>query len=165
MSRWPHQSNVDSVYGNPRGKNGDASATWESANIVRVRAPWHLVTAWDFMPITTGVRIHKLCSASLTKIFELIWTAANHDQQKINEWGMNLYAGGYNFRLMRGSSTLSMHSWGCAIDFDSARNAYGDKTPNFARIPAVLAAFESEEWTWGGKWRKPDGMHWQAADV
>jgi D-alanyl-D-alanine carboxypeptidase len=58
-----------------------------------------------------------------------------------------------------------MHSWGCAIDFDSARNSFGDTTPNFALIPQVLDAFASEDWTWGGEWRKPDGMHWQAAGV
>ena len=165
MSKWPHQSNVDSFYGNPKGSNGDVNPTWESANIVRVKTPWDLVTAWDFMPVTKGVRIHKDCSASLARIFDLIWDAANKDQLKINEWGMNLYAGGYNYRLMRGSSKLSMHSWGCAVDFDSSRNSFGDKTPNFAQIPAVLDAFNSEEWTWGGKWRKPDGMHWQAADI
>jgi hypothetical protein len=164
MSKWPHQSNVDSFYGNPRGSNGEASAKWASENIVRLKAPWKLITAWDFMPVS-GIRVHKKCSDSLDKVLRRIWVAANKDQRKINEWGMNLYAGAYNFRLMRGSSRLSMHSWGCAVDFDSARNSFGDTTPNFALIPAVLDAFASEEWTWGGKWNKPDGMHWQAADL
>ena len=166
MSKWPHQSNVDSFYGNPRSKKDPdhEDTTWVSTNIVRVKTPWDIVTAWDFQPVT-GVRIHKNCSDSLVRIFELIWIAANKDQQKINEWGMNLYAGGFSFRLMKGGSRLSMHSWGCAVDFDSARNSFGDKTPHFAQIPAILDAFKSEEWTWGGKWRKPDGMHWQAADV
>jgi hypothetical protein len=58
-----------------------------------------------------------------------------------------------------------MHSWGCAIDFDSARNGFGDTTPNFALIPAVTDAFLAESWVWGGKWHKPDGMHFQAAFV
>ncbi|MGY3916723.1 M15 family metallopeptidase [Aeromonas australiensis] len=66
---------------------------------------------------------------------------------------------------MRGGTRLSMHSWGCAVDFDSSRNSFGDSTPNFQNIPAVLTAFESQGWTWGGKWKKPDGMHWQAASV
>lgn len=58
-----------------------------------------------------------------------------------------------------------MHSWGCAVDFVSARNAFGDRTPNFALLPQVFEAFASESWTWGGKWRTVDGMHWQAAKV
>lgn len=164
MSKWPNQNDVDEFYGNPRGKNGEVSSKWMSENIVRLKTPWKLVTAWDFMPVS-GVRVHKKCSDSLERIFMRIWKAAQEDQQKINEWGMNLYAGGFNFRLMRGSSRLSMHSWGCAIDFDSARNSFGDTTPNFSLILPVLDAFNSEEWAWGGTWEKPDGMHWQAADV
>jgi hypothetical protein len=164
MSKWPHQSDVDGFYGNPRGKDGEPSSKWESENIVRVKAPWKLVTAWDFQPVK-AVRIHKKCEKSLIIILENIWQAANQDEKKIKEWGMHLYAGGYNFRQMRGSSRLSMHSWGCALDFDSARNSFGDKTPHFAAIPAVLDAFAAENWIWGGKWTKPDGMHWQAADI
>jgi hypothetical protein len=164
MSPWPHQSDVDAFYGNPRGTNGDASRKWESANIVRVKTPWKLVTAWDFMPVS-GIRMHQKCSDSMQRVLQKIWTAANQDQQKINEWGLNLYAGGYSFRLMRGGSQLSMHSWGCAVDFDSSRNSFGDRTPHFSQLPAVLDAFASESWTWGGGWSKPDGMHWQAADL
>ncbi|WP_040097376.1 M15 family metallopeptidase [Aeromonas australiensis] len=164
MTSWPHQSEVDTFYGNPRGRNGEASAKWESENIVRIKTPWKLVTAWDFAPVSS-IRVHRRCSESLIAVFEQIWAAAGNDQLKINEWGMNLFAGGYNFRLMRGGTRLSMHSWGCAVDFDSSRNSFGDSTPNFQNIPAVLTAFESQGWTWGGKWKKPDGMHWQAASV
>ncbi|MFG6089148.1 M15 family metallopeptidase [Enterobacter soli] len=165
MSRWPHQSEVDNFYGNPRGNNGEPDSVWESQNIVYVSPPWKLVTSWSFEPVNSGVRVHKKCADSLNNIFLSIWASANKDVRVINEWGMHLYSGGYNFRLMRGSTSLSMHSWGCAIDFDSARNAFGDPNPNFARIPQVLDAFASEEWTWGGGWSKPDGMHWQAADI
>ncbi|HLC17357.1 MAG TPA: M15 family metallopeptidase [Thermodesulfovibrionia bacterium] len=28
-----------------------------------------------------------------------------------------------------------------------------------------MDAFEKEGWTWGGNWKKPDGMHWQAARI
>jgi len=164
MNDWPHQSNVDAFYGDPRGANGEPSKKWESQNIVRVPAPWKLVTAWDFRPVS-GIRIHRKCEESLGNVLSMIWTASGQSEAKIKEWGMHLYAGGYDFRLMRGVTSLSMHSWGCAVDFDSARNAFGDTTPNFATIPAVLDAFAAEGWTWGGKWRKPDGMHWQAANV
>ncbi|WP_416414496.1 M15 family metallopeptidase [Pantoea sp. App145] len=165
MSKWPHQNEVDSFYGDPRGANGEESESWVAENIVYVRPPWEIVTAWDFMPVKSGVKIHKKCADSLETIFTRIWDAADQQQQKINEWGMNLYAGGFNFRIMRNATRLSMHSWGCAIDFDSAKNAFGNPSPNFALIPPVLDAFSSEEWTWGGRWTTPDGMHWQAADI
>jgi D-alanyl-D-alanine carboxypeptidase len=164
MSIWPHQSEVDNFYGNPRGINGLVSPKWESENIIRLKTPWKLVTAWDFAPVGS-ISIHNKCSDSLDRIFKQIWASANEDQRKINEWGMNLYAGGFEFRRMTGKTRLSMHSWGCAVDFDSARNAFGDNNPNFVNIPLVLKAFEAEGWTWGGKWSDPDGMHWQAASV
>jgi D-alanyl-D-alanine carboxypeptidase len=164
MNNWPHQSDVDAFYGDPRGANGEASVKWESQNLARVPAPWKLITSWDFRPVS-AIRIHKKCEPSLIKVLDTIWNAAGQRESKIKEWGMHLYAGAYNFRLMRGGTKLSMHSWACAVDFDSARNAFGDTTPNFATIPAVLDAFASEGWTWGGQWKKPDGMHWQAADV
>lgn len=164
MNEWPHQSEVDYFYGNPRGRNGQVSRTWESENIIRIRPPWKLVTAWDFSPVSS-IRIHRRCADSLERILMNIWQESGESQQKINEWGVNLYAGAFNFRMMTGASRLSMHSWGCAIDFDSSRNSYGDVTPNFALIPQVLKVFESEGWIWGGEWKKPDGMHWQAALV
>lgn len=111
MSKWPNQKNVDSFYGNPRGKNGGPNLAWQKENITRVLAPWKMFTAWDHAPITKGVTINKKCADSLTKIFERIWIESNKDQSVIDEWGMSLYAGGYNFRMMRGSNQLSMHSW------------------------------------------------------
>ena len=164
MPTWPHQNDTDAFYGNPRGMNGRASAKWESANLAKVPIPWKLITAWDGMNVT-GVRVHRLCAESLGKVFDDIWLAAGQQQRKINEWGMNLYGGGYNFRLMRGGSRLSMHSWGCAVDFDPSRNGFGDTTPNFANYPAVRDTFAAEGWTWGGNWSRPDGMHWQAANI
>lgn len=164
MSNWPHQSQVDAFYGNPRGRDGLASAAWERANIVKVPVPWKIYTSWDNAPVS-ALRMHGKCAGSLGRVLADIWTASGQSQLKIAEWGMHLYGGGYNFRLMRGSARLSMHSWGCAVDFDPARNGLGDTTPHFANYPQVLDAFAREGWTWGGGWTRPDGMHWQAADV
>lgn len=164
MTNWPHQSNADGFYGNPRGRSGEPSGKWERENLARAKAPWKLVTSWDFQPVS-GIRIHQKCKASLETVLEEIWLASGRSDAKIKEWGMHLYAGGYSFRLMRGGTKLSMHSWGCAVDFDSARNRFGDTAPNFATVPAVLEAFANEGWIWGGEWDTPDGMHWQAATV
>lgn len=93
----------------------------ESENFIRLPAPWKLITAWDFQSVK-GIRIHRKCEASLAAVFTRIWNAAEQREEKIKEWRMHLYAGAYNFRLMRRGTKLSMHSWGCAVDFDSARN-------------------------------------------
>lgn len=163
---WPLQSQCDDFYGNPRGRGGAASSLWEAANIVRVKPPF--VLRYDGAPVS-GVRVHKKCAEAFGRVFGRIWEAAGHDQAVIDAWGVSIYGGAYNYRLMRGSARLSMHAWGCAIDLDPDRNAFHDVTPAFARPPqsAVVAAFEAEGATWGGRWsgRACDGMHFQFARV
>lgn len=164
MTDWPKQVDRNAFYGNPRGANGRVDPKWEANNIVRVEFPWECgVLAWDTNTRVKSCRVHRKCADSLKRVFAAIWVASGRSEAKIREWGMHLYGGGFEFRQVRGGSGLSSHSWGCAVDFDPRRNEQGDVTPNFANIPEVLKAFEAEGWEWGGTWRNPDGMHWQAA--
>jgi hypothetical protein len=161
---WPLQHECDAFYGNPRGRNGAASAKWERENLTLVTPPFRMTYGGQKI---RGVRIHRKCAGSLSRILIAIWEAADRKQATVDAWGASIYAGAYTYRLMRGSNSLSMHSYGCAIDLDPARNAFHDTTPNFARFPDVVDAFEREGWTWGGRWagRSCDGMHFQAARV
>lgn len=161
---WPKQSECAAYYGDPRGANGKASSKWEAANLVYIAPPFKMQMG-DIK--ITRLRVHKKVAESLVRILNKIWDAAGKSQSKIDEWGASQFGGAYNYRLMRGGAALSMHSYGCAIDLDPARNGFHDATPNFANIPQVVAAFESEGWTWGGRWRglSCDGMHFQAARV
>jgi hypothetical protein len=156
MPNWPLQKDCDTFYGNPRGAAGKPSAAWESANLVLVKCPW--VLRYDGTPVK-GLRVHKKCAESLKRVLAAIWDRLGHSQAEIDRIGMSIYGGGYNFRKMRGGSALSMHSWGCALDFDPARNGMGDTTPNMDL--RVVEEFEREGWEWGGHWK--DGMHFQAA--
>lgn len=165
IQQWPLQSQCDSFYGNPRGKNGSAASAWEKANLTLRRSPFRMTFAGEAIK---GMRIHRKCADSLGRVLGKIWELSGHDQKKIDAWGVSIYGGAYNFRVMRGGSSLSMHSWGCAIDLDPARNAFHDQHGHFcgSDIP-VVAAFEAEGWTWGGRWegRSCDPMHFQAARV
>ena len=160
---WPAQSLCDAFYGNPRGKNGSYSQVWALANLTYIKPPFAMKIAWaPYTPITK-IRIHKKCAASLERVLNDIWQRAGRDQNKINEWGVNLFGGSFNYRLMRGGSALSMHSWGCAIDLDPARNGLGDFTPYLTSDHPVSQAFKKEGWVHGADWRRPDAMHFQAA--
>lgn len=168
---WPEASDISSYYGSPKAADGRLSAKWEAQNIVRIELPWDAVLAWDPHTRARAIRVHRLCSASLDRVLRAIWAASGRNQTKIVAWGMNLYGGGFEFRPMRGSSRLSAHAYGAAVDFDPVRNALGDRTPNFANIPEVRKAFADEGWRWGGDWdrdglssdeARPDGMHWEA---
>jgi D-alanyl-D-alanine carboxypeptidase len=156
MQSWPTQAEADGFYGNPRGRNGKASKNWEATNLVAITPPFQLHFAGS---IIRQFKIHRKCAASLGRVFDAIWQAAGHDQKKIEQWGVSTFGGSYNFRLMRGSNRLSMHSYGCAIDLAPDRFPMGRKLPCFA--PEVLAAFDAEGWV-----NLPrDRMHFQAARV
>ncbi|MEI7507846.1 MAG: M15 family metallopeptidase [Flavobacterium sp.] len=103
----------------------------------------------------------------MSRIFDAIWLASDKNQKIIDDWGVSVFSGSYNYRVMRGGNVLSMHAYGCAIDLDAPRNWFHDQNPHFEKVPQVLRAFEDEGWTWGGSWsgRSKDGMHFQAARV
>lgn len=66
---------------------------------------------------------------------------------------MDLCAGVHGFRLDVGGSTLSVHSWGAAIDLSHLINAWKVKynpDPKRKMMPMkVVELFEDEGWTWG----------------
>jgi hypothetical protein len=74
-------------------------------------------------------------------------------------------SGGFNYRTIRGGNKLSQHAFGTAIDLNAATN------PMLGRGQAVvtdlppnvgdLAAKHGLEW--GGKWKRPDAMHFEWA--
>ena len=80
---------------------------------------------------------------------------------------MHLCGGAFNFRLKRGGNSLSIHSWGAAIDLDPERNALGRRyRAGAGMMPmAVVEIFAAEGWVWGGPWSRPDAMHFQAAVI
>lgn len=169
MALWPKQSECNTFYGNPRGRNG-ASPSWESANLTLITPPYPVLFAGK--PVR-GLRVHKKCSSAFLEWLNQVWINSGKDPSVIKSWGMDNYAGAYNYRLMRGGSSLSMHSYGCAVDFDAPRNGQYDRTPNFAHLrKEVVEPFLALGGVWGGDWngnhdsldeRACDGMHFQFA--
>ncbi len=154
MQIWPTQAQADGFYGNPRGAHGASSSAWETDNLVSLTPPFQMYYANQ--PIQ-HFKIHAKCHDSLVRVFDAIWQAAGQRQILIDHWGVSIFGGSYNFRLMRNSNRLSMHSYACAIDLAPDRFPMGKTTRCFA--PEVLAAFEAEGWVNLPK----DRMHFQAA--
>ena len=88
----------------------------------------------------------------------------------------------FNFRTVEGSSTLSKHAYGLAVDINPVQNPYtenngayvspesgreflnrGDIRPGMiVRGDVVYEAFTSRGWTWGGDWKyQIDYQHFQ----
>lgn len=75
---------------------------------------------------------------------------------------LKTWDGCFNIRKKRGSKSTSLHSWGIAIDLNSAWNGFG-KTPTLS--PEFVKCFTDAGFDWGGYWKKPDGMHFQLAKL
>jgi hypothetical protein len=158
MTTWPLQSACAKFYGDPRGAKGKASPAWEKANLVTVECPW--VLRFDGKPVK-GIVVHRKCADSLKEVLAAIWERLGRSQAEIDRIGMGAFSGSYAFRQIRGRSSLSMHAYGAAVDFDAGHNSLGDATPDMDR--RVIEEFERRGWEWGGHWSRPDGMHFQAA--
>jgi hypothetical protein len=74
-------------------------------------------------------------------------------------------AGTYNCRPVADTGQPSMHSWGAAIDINTAHADYWQWRASGGyvnRIPAeIVAIFERHGFIWGGKWAHYDTMHFE----
>ena len=66
--------------------------------------------------------------------------------------------GCFNIRRKVGNSSMSLHSWGLAIDINAAWNRDG-KQPTMSK--ELVECFKDAGFDWGGDWSVPDGMHFQ----
>lgn len=78
--------------------------------------------------------------------------------------------GGFNWRRIAGTSRLSAHSYGIAVDINPELGGYwrwsgaaeGAVGPWESRVPdAVIRQMERFGFIWGGKWHHYDGMHFE----
>lgn len=68
------------------------------------------------------------------------------------------FAGCYYPRFIAGTTTLSNHAFGLALDLNAVENQRGTS----GRIDrAVVEIFERWGFTWGGRWRYTDPMHFE----
>lgn len=81
-----------------------------------------------------------------------------------------LVGGGFNWRNIAGTTRLSAHSFGIAVDFDTELGSYwrwsgraeGAAGDYDNRYPEELVrAMERRGFIWGGKWHHFDGMHFE----
>ena len=107
--------------------------------------------------IPKKIYCNKDLVAPLTEAFENVLSAGISDQ--IKTWD-----GCFNIRSKRGSSNLSLHAWGVAIDINAAWNRFG-KQPTMSK--ELVDCFKRAGFDWGGEWKAPktDGMHFQLKKI
>lgn len=165
MNTWPLQKDCRAYFGDPDSDgNGEPNRDWEDANLVRVVPQWKMYLAWSPAAQIKNIRIHRLVAPSLASVLGTIWAHYGHSQEHIEAARLHLYGGAYNFRLQRGSTKLSNHAYGAAIDLDPSNNPLGKAwNPDHGMMPMdVVQIFEAEGWTFGGRWQRPDAQHFES---
>ncbi|MGR3498762.1 MAG: peptidoglycan-binding domain-containing protein [Limimaricola soesokkakensis] len=153
--RWGTEATIDALFGPPGGPRCTAG---------RVSVPWRMVLAWDPLAEIEDIACHEDVAPSLARVFEQV--ADTHTPDEIQDLGLGIYGGCYNYRRKRGGSEWSTHAWGVSLDFDPVRNRlnWGADRARLARPAADRwwAAWAAEGWTSLGQVGNFDWMHVQA---
>ena len=105
----------------------------QGSYLTTIKLPYPMRLAWDKNTKVNTMRCHKLVAQNFTNVFNDLLN--HYGLAKIQELGIDLFGGCFNFRAMRGGSDYSRHTWGIAIDLDPERNTLKEtsKTARFAR--------------------------------
>jgi hypothetical protein len=146
---------ITEVYGDPHQfirDDGTVSPFWE-ARMVKVPMPAPLPLGWRPSVFVVNARVSNVIAAETERVLRAVFTAGLWTK-------LVSYDGGYAWRPQRGSSKLSMHGFGGALDLNASTNQLGTKGD---MDPGVIEVFEDGGWEWGGRWKRPDPMHFQFA--
>ena len=146
------------VYGNPDADhNFVLDVDWYVFNTALFELPFPLRLAWGDRQTIDRIRAHKLVGDVI--VDALIEIGEQKSVEWLRENNLDLYGGCFCFRKMTNGDYLSTHSWGIAIDLVPHLGPYGKEplVPQF-----IVQAFKKRGFEWGGDWKAPDGMHFQA---
>ena len=116
---------------------------------------WDVPTHLEIGVIPKKIYCNRDMVAPLQKAFEnLIKTG------RVKE--LKTWDGCFNIRKKRGLSSMSLHSWGIAVDVNAFENGLG-KDPKLSK--SFVKCFTDAGFNWGGVWRRKDGMHFELAAI
>ena len=131
--------------------------------LVMIQLPYPMRLAWDTSKTVTRMRCHKDASEPFKRVFNDL--LKHYGLAEIQRLGIDLFGGCFEFRLMRGGTQLSSHSWGTAIDLDPTRNKLKEtkRTARFARpeYKPMIDIFYKHGFISYGVERDFDWMHFE----
>lgn len=116
---------------------------------------WDVPTELEIGVIPKRLYCNRAMIQPLTKAFKNLI-----DRGHVNE--LKTWDGCFNIRKKRGLASMSLHSWGVAIDVNAAWNGLG-RTPTLSA--GFVKCFTDAGFDWGGTWRRKDGMHFQLSKI
>lgn len=154
---FPRQVDCGAFYGAP----GPAVV----AQLVMIDLPFPMRLDWALGTTVKRAQLHVKCKD--TAIVALNRIHEHYGYERLKELGLDRTAGTYNHRKMRGGSSWSMHSYGCAWDFYASKNGLNTRAPaalfSKPEYKAWLDIWESVGWVSLGRAIGRDYMHVQAA--
>jgi hypothetical protein len=116
---------------------------------------WDVPTELEIGVIPKKIYCNKDLVAPLTQAFKNL--IATGFVKELKTWD-----GCFNIRQKRGLSSMSLHSWGIAIDVNAAWNGL-NQTPTLSA--GFVKCFTDAGFDWGGTWTRKDGMHFQLKNI
>jgi len=146
-------------------KYGQANKTG-AGYLTTINLPYPMYLNWNTSEKINSFQCHKLIKEPLLNVFKDI--LAHYGLEKIKELQLDDFGGCFNYRPMRGGTSLSRHSWGIAIDLDPDRNLLKEtsKTARFARpeYKPMIDIFYKHGFESLGREKNYDWMHFQVKD-
>jgi hypothetical protein len=132
-----------------------ALAKYGDPNLQRAMVMWDVPGYMEIGVIPKRIYCNRDMIEPLSKAFHnLIQTGY------VNE--LKTWDGCFNIRKKRGLASMSLHSWGIAIDVNAFENGL-NQTPKLS--PGFVKCFTDAGFDWGGLWKRKDGMHFQLSDI
>lgn len=139
---------------------------WEDPNLlVHVTVPFRMTYQDEHNNVDIhSIQFNRRAAQQLSNALNKIWDAAGHNDDSGLLTHVRRFSGSYNYRPIRGSSRLSCHAFGAAVDFDAERLPLGHVEPVAEMPEEIVAIFKSEGFFWGGDYTgRKDPMHFQLA--
>ena len=116
---------------------------------------WDLPSNLEVGVIPKKLYCNKDMISPLTKAISNLITTGHI--RELRTWD-----GCFNIRKKRGLTSMSLHSWGIAIDVNAAWNQL-NMNPTLSS--GFVICFTDAGFDWGGTWQRKDGMHFQLSNI
>ena len=125
------------------------------ANELKYMTVWDVPAHLEIGVIPKRLYCNKIIVAPLSQAFTNLI-----DREFVKE--LKTFDGCFNVRRKRGLKSLSLHSWGIAVDVNAAWNGLG-KEPTLSE--GFIKCFTDAGFDWVGTWTRKDGMHFQLKTI